>query len=322
MSRLTMKLSDLFDVRHGSKLDLNKMRRLPLAEGGVNFVGRSSEKQGVSATIAPIPDIAPFPKGTITVALGGAKILSSFVQDRPFYTAQNVAVLTPLRTMSFAEKVFLCLCIRHNRPRYSAFGREANRTIRDIVVPDSFPPWIGNVGSQLGNVAAPLAAPPLKLKIESWKPFTLGKLFEIKKGRRIIRREWTPGSTPFVGTSTRRNGVVGYVGATPMFEGGCVTVPYNGQGGVGWACYQPEPFCASDDVQVLLAPDGADQAAMMFVSVVLRRERYRFSFGRKWHLDRMRETTIRLPSRDGLQPDWEAMSAFMKGLPFATGALG
>ena len=314
------KLSDLFDVRHGSKLDLNKQSLLSLADGGVNFVGRSSEKQGVSATIAPVPDVVPFAEGVITVALGGAKLLSAFVQDRPFYTAQNVAVLTPLHEMSFAQKVFLCICIRHNRARYSAFGREANRTIKEIVVPEVFPPWITNTRAVLGNVAAPLTSTKSTLAIGSWKPFTLGKVFEIKKGRRLIRRDWKPGLTPFVGTSTKRNGVVGYIDAAPMFQGGSITIPYNGQGGVGWACYQPDAFCASDDVQVLPAPNGADQAAMMFASVVLRRERYRYSFGRKWHLDRMRETTIRLPSAKN-KPDWEYMSNFMRGLPFATGAL-
>jgi hypothetical protein len=314
------KLSDLFDVRHGSKLDLNKMEHRSLADGGVNFVGRSSERQGVSATIAPIPGVDPFPEGAITVALGGAKLLSAFVQDRPFFTAQNVAVLTPRGAMSFAEKVFLCLCIRHNRPRYSAFGREANRTIREIAVPGSFPAWITNVAESLGAVSAPLVSARIKLAPESWKPFALGKLFDIKKGRRLIRRDWKPGSTPFVGTSTKRNGIVGYIDAVPMFDGGSITIPYNGQGGVGWACYQPDPFCASDDVQILPAPHGVDQAAMMFASVVMRRERYRYSFGRKWHLERMRETTIRLPSSGG-QPDWKVMSDFMRGLPFATGAL-
>jgi hypothetical protein len=317
------KLSDLFEIRHGSKLDLNKMQRCPPSEGGVNFVGRSSERHGVSATIAPIVGVPPFPEGVITVALGGAKLLSAFVQDRPFYTAQNVAVLTPIGQMSFAEKVYLCLCIRHNRFRYSAFGREANRTIREIAVPESFPTWINNVGAVLGDVVTPLATPGIKVKLapESWKPFTLGELFNIQKGRRLIRRDWKSGLTPFVGTSTKNNGIVGYIDAVPMFQGGSITIPYNGQGGVGWACYQPEPFCASDDVQVLPPPAGVDQAAMMFTSVVLRRERYRYSFGRKWHMARMNETEIRLPALGSGEPDWAMMSAFMKGLPFSTGAL-
>jgi len=53
---------------------------------------------------------------------------------------------------------------------------------------------------------------------------------------------------------------------------------------------------------------------------VIRRERYRFSYGRKWHLARMRAAKIRLPSKNG-QPDWERMTSFVASLPFASGAL-
>jgi len=314
-------LGDLFYVRLGNKLDLNKMTRLPAADGGINFVGRSSEHHGISATIERLPNVEPFPKGLITVALGGAKILSAFVQDAPFYTAQNVAVLTPREEMSFAEKVYVCMCIRHNRWRYSAFGREANRTIRTIKMPP-FPSWVEGSRPAMDDVAKPLSSPIKLPPTSEWKQFTLGKLFEIKKGRRLIRREWMPGSTPFVGTSTRGNGIVGHITATPMFPAQSITVPYNGQGGVAWACYQPEPFCASDDVQVLIPPSKVDPGALLFISVILRRERYRYSFGRKWHLERMKETKIRLPATSAGEPDWKTMSNYMKGLPFATGALG
>src|SRR5713101_6458429 len=120
---LTMKtLDELFYVKHGNKLDLNKMTRRPAADGGINFVGRSSERHGISASIASLPEVEPFARGLITVALGGAKLLSAFVQDDPFYTAQNVVVLKPRSEMSFAEKVFVCMCIRHNRWRYSDLG--------------------------------------------------------------------------------------------------------------------------------------------------------------------------------------------------------
>jgi hypothetical protein len=125
-------LHELFDVSYGNKFDLNKMRPLALPNGGVHFVGRSSENHGVSASVAPLKGIEPYEAGLITVALGGTKLLSSFVQERPFYTAQNVAILKPKSPMTFADKLFLCLCIRHNRFRYSAFGREANRTLKDL----------------------------------------------------------------------------------------------------------------------------------------------------------------------------------------------
>ncbi len=87
------KLNELFEIRYGSKLDFNKMTPLMRSQGGINFVGRSSQNHGVSGTIAPLNDTVPYEAGLITVALGGTKLLSSFVQEHPFYTAQNVAVL-------------------------------------------------------------------------------------------------------------------------------------------------------------------------------------------------------------------------------------
>jgi hypothetical protein len=100
------KLNEIFDVAYGNKLDLNKMTLLPLIAGGVNFVGRSSKNLGVSATVAPLQDLLPYEAGGITVALGGSKLLCSFIQERPFYTAQNVAVLLPTCPMPFSEKLF------------------------------------------------------------------------------------------------------------------------------------------------------------------------------------------------------------------------
>ena len=315
-------LKELFDVEYGTKLDLNKMKRLSPSQGGIAFVGRSGENSGVAATVAPLKGIPPFEGGLVTVALGGSKLLSAFVQESPFYTAQNVAVLRPLVTLSLAEKVFLCVCIRHNRSRYSAFGREANRTIRDLRVPDpsEFPAWVTTGEGGRGDIAVPLSSEPgHSLQIETWQPYRLGSLFIIKKGKRLIRREWKAGGTLFVGTSMKNNGIVGAISDEPMFPAGCVTVPYNGNG-VAHAFYQPRPFCASDDIQVLLPPPGVDQAALLFVCTILRRERYRYSYGRKWHLARMQETIIRLPGQEG--PDWQWMSDFMKRLPFSTGALG
>lgn len=325
------KLSELFVVGYGNKLDLNKLRRTPAASGGIHFIGRSGENNGVTASVAQLKGIAPNAAGSITVALGGS-LLSAFVQSRPFYTAQNVAVLTPREdvALSFEEKVFLCVCIRHNRFRYSAFGREANRTLRDIVVPEprDFPAWVKTRSIELEGIASPATQRGTQaLTPDTWRPFRLDDLFAVKKGRRFIRREREHGSTPFIGAAKKHNGIVGYVDSTPMFPAGSITIPYNGEGGTGFALYQPQAFCASDDVQVLEplpvpAASGIDQAALMFVCVVLRRERYRYSFGRKWHLQRMKESTIKLPVTKVGTPDWAGMSRFIRRLPFSGVALG
>jgi hypothetical protein len=136
-------LNSIFDVRHGHKLDLNKMT--PCGPGGsaVAFIGRSEERNGFVGFVERLELIAPYESGLITVALGGSA-LASFVQPHTFYTAQNVDVLEPKSEMSLDTKLYYCLCITANRFRYSTFGREANRTLKTLEVPalESVPEWV------------------------------------------------------------------------------------------------------------------------------------------------------------------------------------
>jgi hypothetical protein len=144
--RLTA-LKNLFDIMHGNKMDLNKMVEFAPGNESVAFVGRSGEANGIVAFVERVDGIPPYQAGLITVALGGSA-LSSFVQPREFYTAQNIDVLSPKRRMSFDVKLYYCLCVEANRFRYSTFGREANRTLKELMVPtlESIPAWVEGTG--------------------------------------------------------------------------------------------------------------------------------------------------------------------------------
>ena len=136
-------LQDLFVIKHGTKLDLNKMEECGAEQDAIAFVNRSGMNYGVVGLVKRIPALDPYPAGSITVALGGSA-LASFVQPRPFYTAQNIDVLYPRTEMSNEVKLYYCLCIEANRFRYSTFGREANRTLKTLLVPELklVPEWV------------------------------------------------------------------------------------------------------------------------------------------------------------------------------------
>lgn len=142
-------LRNVFDVAHGNKFDLNKMEVCKSDDDAVAFVGRSGEENGIVAFVRPVPGVNPYQAGLITVALGGAA-LSSFVQPKRFYTAQNIDVLTPKSEMSLEVKLFYCLCIEANRFRYSTYGREANRTLKSLQVPklESVPEWVSGLAEK------------------------------------------------------------------------------------------------------------------------------------------------------------------------------
>lgn len=312
------RLDSLFAIEYGNKLDMNKMTAAS-PECGVAFVGRVgglNGRSGVSGYVERLQGLDPYPEGLLTVALGGSRLLSTYVQQRPFYTAQNVAVLTPLSDMTIVERLYYAMCIRANAFRYSAFGREANRTLSTIKVPDEVPSWAKSMSLPTHDgLSASLGASVCLPELTTWSDFVLDNLFEVKKGKRVTKAARTPGNTRFIGASDKRNGITDHCDLVPNFEAGTLTVPYNGS--VGFAFYQDESYFACDDIQVLVPRTPMNKWVLLFIATMVRYEKGRFTYGYKWHMARMRKTTIRLPATSTGDPDWCFMESFMKGLPFS-----
>lgn len=54
----------------------------------------------------------------------------------------------------------------------------------------------------------------------------------------------------------------------------------------------------------------------MFLITIIKANRYRFGYGRKWTLEKMQNTTIKLPVKSDKQPDWQRMENYIKSLPY------
>ncbi len=110
------------------------------------------------------------------------------------------------------------------------------------------------------------------------------------------------GKTPFIGAISSDNGIREFIDEDPIYQGACITVNYNGS--VGEAFYQENAFWASDDVNVLY-PNGwcINRYIALYMITVIKENRCLFSYGRKWTLDKMKATKIRLPANDNGTPD-------------------
>ena len=92
-----------------------------------NYVSRDSKGNGVVGYVDEIDGETPFPAGAMTLSLGGSFLGSCFIQRKPFYTAQNVAVLQEKVPISDHVKLFIATLIRNEcKIKYQAFGRELN----------------------------------------------------------------------------------------------------------------------------------------------------------------------------------------------------
>lgn len=282
-------------------------------------MSRQRGANGISAYVAPMDDVEPAPAGEVTCALSGNGVLTTCLQEGPFYTGFHVAILTPKIKLTKQQILFYCHCIRANRYRYS-YGRQANKTLTRLVVPSvaEIPSWVAKVDlEQIKDARGAVnATEPPAIAPYSWSEFRYDALFEIKKGQRLTKSDMAEGNTPFIGAIDSNNGYRQFVSALPNHDGGTITVNYNGNG-VAEAFYQSAPFRASDDVHILYPKFNINPYVAMFICTLIRREKYRFSYGRKWHLGRMKESIIRLPVDTTGQPDWDFMESYVKSLPYS-----
>ena len=315
------RLDEIFYIRYGSQLDLNKCEICGVGEG-YNFVNRSNANCGVSSRILRVEKKEPFKAGSITVAMGGS-VLSSFVQQEDFYTGQNVKVLVPLKEMSLSEKLFYCQCIEANRFRFSTFGREANYTFDSLLVPsrDEVPPKIKKANTDLSFNSKSLSETKIKLNTSNWKWFRYDEIFEIKKGKRLTKADMQDGNIPYIGAIDSNNGISAYISNDEhLHQGNTITVSYNGS--IAEAFYQTTKFWATDDVNVLYPKFTLNRYIAMFLITLIHREKYRFNYGRKWDKELMEASLIKLPAvkiaPNEYEPEWQFMEDYIKSLPYSS----
>lgn len=156
--------------------------------------------------------------------------------------------------------------------------------------------------------------PTPELNVEEWKEFRLDELFDIEIGRGPNSKfaKENIGIVPFISATESNNGVTAYTSFGATHKGSTLTLSRNGS--IGEAFYQAEPFCATADVAVLNPSFNANQYVLLFIATILRQEKYRYNYGRKWNSERMKETVIKLPATKEGKPDWEWMEKYVKTL--------
>lgn len=315
MNQNLTKLSNLFDVRYGVNLELNKMELCEKTDPeAISFVSRTEKNNGISAIVKKIPAVEPNPAPSISVA-GGGSVLASFLQPEPYYSGRDLYVLVPKRKMSDEELLFYCSCIKKNRYKYN-YGRQANKTLRDLLLPSSPPAWLSKIGNQNNLIKSPLVAKQFNLNLANWKQFKLSDLFDIERGKGArLRDSIKDGLYPIVTAIDNNNGWSGF-SDTFFHSENVISVPRNGNG-VAEAFFQPKPFSSTEDVHVFKPKFPLNPFIALFLCVIIRKEKYRYSYGRKWGLQRMNDTSIKLPATKNGNPDWDFMEHYIKSLPFS-----
>jgi len=324
-------LKDIFNVWYGVNLEVVNSK---VVEKGIPFVSRQSVNNGVVCHVAPIDGVAPNPAHTLSIAVSGS-VLSTFYHDYPYYSGRDVYVAEPKEPMTKEEMLYYAYIIEQNKYRYN-YGRGANRTFRDIVVPDrnEVPKYIEEYHADFKLSEKSIIPNKKTLNTNEWKWFRYDEIFDIRHGFYNKKPEDNPeGDIPFVGAADSNNGITSFTNietieaTTKTGEGmnapldekifeNCIAVTNNGS--VGYAYYQATKFTCTHDVNPLyLKGHELNQYIALFLCTLIEKERFRWAYGRKWRPVRMPSSLIKLPATPAGEPDWQFMEDYIKSLPYS-----
>lgn len=318
----SFKFKDVFSFRRGQRLIT-----LDQVNGDIPYISSSKNNNGIDNYILP-PEFMVIHENAITLNNSGS-VGYCFYHPYKFVASDHCTVIY-IREKSVKMNVYVALFLK---PIIEAFKVKYNfaREISDerlakeeilLPVKNEIPDWdymesfIQNFSKSI-NYSRKIITPRYsKLKIDLWKPFLISTLFKIKKGKRLTKEEFSEGDTPFIGAIAFNNGYREFIGQEAIHNGNTITVNYNGS--VAEAFYQPEPFWASDDVNVLYPKFQLNQFSALFICSIIKMEKFRFNYGRKWNLDRMNSTEIYLPANANGEPDYNYMEHYIKSLNYSS----
>ncbi len=165
-------------------------------------------------------------------------------------------------------------------------------------------------------VNAELETPPVPLAEKTYKEFSIADIFDIKAGKRLTTADMDSGNLPFIGATELNNGVTNWI-HTPneTLDHNVLGVNYNGS--VAEAFYHPYCCVFSDDVKRLHLKNADDgKYILLFCSMLIRKQKVKYTYGYKFNGNRMARQKILLPITDDGSPDYEYMTQYAKAVMF------
>lgn len=322
------KFEEIFSFERGKRLTIVNQ-----ISGEIAFISSSKFNNGITNFIYPPPDSTVY-KNKMTLSNSGS-VGYLFYHNYDFVASDHVTVIDILdsdKKLNQYVYIYLKPIIESIRCKYN-FGREISdyRLKKEIIkLPvsiDNTPDW-----DLMENYIKKQCSNPIFdndkiypidkdefINSEKWKDFYIGGkkgLFNIFKGKEVIKNLIDNGQLPLIGASKFNNGLLGYYGGyNKIFKGNAITVASNGT--VGKSFYQEDDFIATGDINVLkLKEDCLNKYNALFICTIIEQECFKFHYSRKWGKQKMEKSIIKLPVDKNKKPDFDYMEKFIKSLNY------
>lgn len=303
------RLDEIFDIWYGVNLEVVNCE---VVENGIPFVSRQSVNNGIVCHVKQIDGLQPNPANTLSIAASGS-VLSTYFHEYEYYSGRDVYIAKPKKPLHNTEMLFYCAVIEHNKYRYN-YGRAANRTLRNILIPsiDEIPIEYRNKQIKSPFSETPLLSKCHELFEDEWEWFCLLDLFNYKKGRRLTKSESTNGDIPLVTAGKENNGISRNISNMMDIFFDVITIDM-----FGYCVYREYKFCCDDNIIVLFSKTEISKYAKIFLATIIDRDSYKCTYGRQYRQKTLRQHKIKLPVTNEGLPDWQFMENYIKGLPYS-----
>lgn len=155
----------------------------------------------------------------------------------------------------------------------------------------------------------------LSLNDREWKDFRLLDYFDFLKGNQNNMAELNHGKMPLVSARNVNNGYKDFVSENPRktsFQGNCLTINNDGDGGAGISYYQPCDMLLDTHVTALYPKTDINRDAMLFISSCITVQREKFGHGYSLNNVRLSVFRVMLPVAEDGTPDYAFMEQYIR----------
>lgn len=155
-----------------------------------------------------------------------------------------------------------------------------------------------------------------------WDEFKISDIFpKIEYGKNSYAIDLEDGhDCIYVGAKKDDNGFMKWCkrDESLISKGNCVVFIVDGKGSVGYCNYMDRDFIATANLKLGYCKE-LNQYTGLFIATIASKERFRYSFGRKWKKF-VKDTIIKLPAlvdnTGKVKPDWQFMENYIKSLHY------
>lgn len=272
------------------------------------YIVRTSQNNGIRGYISE-DESKLNPANTISFAQDTAQM---FYQSEPYFTGNKVKVLS-VKGHALTENIAIFLITCMNK----AFGNFAwgssydtkllqnvrlSLPVKTILIPDfeSLEILVGG-GTDMSNIDT-----------SSWKEFRLDELFSAESGDFDIKKEHINGlGVDVVTAGETENGILGKSDIiAKVFDGNTITIDMFGKCTYRPDCYKMVTHARVFSLKCLF--DDFDEKSGLYVTTILQKLVSGFSYSNMCSWNKIKNLSIKLPTKESEIPDWEYMEKYIK----------